>query len=161
MTSATEPLTTMAVASSMPIAEYADRFSSSWSYSAKRLALGEMLIDGDALEEAEAAFVAFVADSKLLKTPPRASNRPGCGAGAGAAMTPPALEDVEHEREGLGVFVAIDEAPLPAAVEPDAVASLSVSRTPCFRRRPVFAGRAWSLSCAGLLESFGDWVAIR
>src|SRR5262249_34953278 len=85
------------------------------------LALAEMLVDGDALEKAETAFVAFVANIDVVEDAAAAQVLAGeGGAGARPADDATTLQDVEHERQGLGVFVAIDEAPLPPAVEPQA-----------------------------------------
>src|SRR5262249_60336127 len=85
------------------------------------VALGEVLVDADAGQEAEAAFVAL---AHHLGVAQRAATQQVIaldgGAGAAAADDPAALQHVAEALVGLGVLVPIDEAPLPPAAAPDA-----------------------------------------
>src|ERR1019366_10715940 len=125
-------------------------------------ALSEVLVDGDALEEAQAAFVAGIADVEVVEdaAPAEVLALDG-GAGRGAPDDAAACEDVEHERERLGVLVAIDEAPLPATVEPEAGGFLEcVEKLLTFdlgKRLPIEQSR---LVSAGLPEGGGNRVAL-
>ena len=84
--------------------------------------LGEMLIDGHAGEERQTSFVALTAHVGIVDRTAAAAvvaldGRPRRAAGYDAA----AADHVVHQLQGAGPLVSIDEAPLPAAAEPDSL----------------------------------------